>query len=319
MGYLQEDMETREERRERARKRMLRAQAEKIRRIKIYSCIIAVGVIGIMLAAWRVFGGGSSCASCVGACRFCSGDDRLRDIINSDDKNDGAHSVNGTVSNESDDKKPTVNIVEPEETTELENYEYGDDLYVDGEFVVCIDAGHGGSDTGCESKDGTYEKDDDLKLATALRYKLEAMGVTVIMTRTADVRISLEERVYIANSSNADVFISIHRNAADVSSAKGFEAWVNSKDSDNAYELASHIMDSIEKVGISNNRGVKKGTMEDNGDDYKINYLSCMPSMLLEMGFMSSPTDNRLFKENLADYATSIAESIVQWSKSRSY
>ena len=143
--------------------------------------------------------------------------------------------------------------------------------------------------------------------------------MTVIMTRTADVRISLEERAYIVNSSNADVFISIHRNAADVSSAKGFEAWVNSKDSDNAYELACHIMDSIEKVGISNNRGVKKGTMEDNGDDYKINYLSCMPSVLLEMGFMSSPTDNRLFKENLADYATSIAESIVQWSKSRSY
>lgn len=316
MGYLQEDMESREERRERARKRMLRAQAEKIRRIKIYSCIIAVGVIIIMLAAWRVSG---SCNSCVGACRFCTGDDRLADIINKEDKNNVAEGVNGTVSDNSHEK-PTVNIVEPEETTEPEIvYEYGDDLYVDGEFVVCIDAGHGGNDTGCESKDGTYEKDDDLKLATALRYKLEAMGVTVIMTRTTDVWMSLEDRAYIANSSNADLFVSIHRNAAEVSSAKGFEVWVNSENSDNSYELGCGIMDAIEKVGISKNRGVKKGTMEDNGDDYKVNYLSCMPSVLLEMGFMSSPTDNRLFKENLTDYATSIAEAILQWSESRSY
>ena len=95
MGHLQEDMESREERRERARKRMLRAQAEKIRRIKIYSCIIAVGVIIVMLAAWRVSG---SCNSCMGACRFCSGDDRLIDIINRDDKNTEAESVNGTAS-----------------------------------------------------------------------------------------------------------------------------------------------------------------------------------------------------------------------------
>lgn len=78
-------------------------------------------------------------------------------------------------------------------------------------------------------------------------------------------------------------------------------------------------MDGLEKVGISKNRGVKKGTMEDNGDDYKVNYLSCMPSVLLEMGFMSSPTDNRLFKENLSDYATSIAEAILRWSESKSY
>lgn len=316
MGHLQEDMESREERRERARKRMLRAQAEKIRRIKIYSCIIAVGVIIVILAACRVSG---SCNSCMGACRFCSGDDRLIDIINRDDKHTAAESVNGTASDDSDDKKPTVNIIDTEEPTEQETYEYGDELYVDGEFVVCIDAGHGGADTGCESKDGRYEKDDDLKLATALRYKLESMGVLVIMTRTTDVGMSLEDRAYVANSSNADLFVSIHRNAADVSSASGFEIWINSEDSDNSYEVACGIMDGLEKVGISKNRGVKKGTMEDNGDDYKVNYLSCMPSVLLEMGFMSSPTDNRLFKENLSDYATSIAEAILRWSESKSY
>ncbi len=300
MNYLSE---SREERRERARRRMMRARAEKLRKIKIYSCMGAISAIVLVLIVWCVFSGDSD-----------------SDIKDTGDKGtaDLMASVNATEEQSRDDR-PNINIVETESSTENETYEYGDSVYSDGEFVVCIDAGHGGNDVGCEGSDGTNEKDDDLKLAMLIKYQLSSMGVKVIMTRSSDVRIELEDRAHIANQSHADVFVSIHRNATDYGTAKGVEAWVNSEDSANSYELASNIMAKLEAVGISKNRGVKKGTMESKKDNYKINCLSSMPSVLLEMGFMSSPTDNRLFKENLTDYAKAIAEAILQWSESQPY
>ena len=44
-----------------------------------------------------------------------------------------------------------------------------------------------------------------------------------------------------------------------------------------------------------------------------------MPSVLLEMGFMSSPKDNQLFRDNIKDYAKAIADAIIQWSQEQEY
>lgn len=294
MGYLRDSWERR---RVRSKRRAYRLGEEYIKKKRLYLCLGAVGVIIITLTAWCVIG--------------------------QDDKNkDGVSSVNATITSHKtsfNDKESTTEISKEEETTAPKVYAYGDDLCVDNQLIVCIDAGHGGNDTGCEGNDGTTEKDDDLKLAIALKYQLEAMGVKVVMTRSTDEWLELSDRAHIANVSNADAFISIHRNSLDEGSAKGVEAWVNSVDSDNSYELATLIMEKLEKVGISRNRGVKKGSMGSSEKNYTINEKSSMPSVLLEMGFISSLTDNRLLKENLADYAKGIAEAIIQWSQSKAY
>lgn len=95
-----------------------------------------------------------------------------------------------------------------------------------GLCTVCIDPGHGGKDVGCVSKDKkTYEKDIVLSISTLLSDKIknEFPDVKVVMTRSDDRFIPLEQRAAIATRNNADLFISIHINASDkYTSASGF-------------------------------------------------------------------------------------------------
>lgn len=221
---------------------------------------------------------------------------------------DGGESSDGHISNNGSD------------TADKPFLGYGDKLNNDGEFVVCIDPGHGGNDVGCVGLDNSYEKDDTLKLAEYLAYSLEDEGVKVIRTRSTDVWVNLEDRPAYANEHKADLLISLHRNIySEDQSVSGFEAWVNSVDSDNSGELAGLIMSGLEGVGISKNRGVKKGSQASASENYAINAGSLMPSVLLEMGFMSSPTDNQLYKTNLKLYAKAIAQAIIQWSQGKQY
>lgn len=98
-------------------------------------------------------------------------------------------------------------------------------------FVVVLDPGHGGKDPGAVGFGG-QEKDINLKVAKKLgamiteKYK----DVTVIYTRTTDKYVTLKERPEMANKANADLFISIHTNAAESSSAYGCECWVRGVD-----------------------------------------------------------------------------------------
>jgi N-acetylmuramoyl-L-alanine amidase len=78
--------------------------------------------------------------------------------------------------------------------------------------VIVIDPGHGGVDPGTKSDDGTLEKDIVLAAAQRLRSTLEKRGYTVHMTRDSDVFIQLDQRVRIARSWHADLFVSIHAN-----------------------------------------------------------------------------------------------------------
>jgi len=78
---------------------------------------------------------------------------------------------------------------------------------------IVIDPGHGGEDTGAIGKMGTNEKDITLDIAWKLRRRLKRYGeYQILMTREKDRTLSLEERVEFANSSGADLFISIHIN-----------------------------------------------------------------------------------------------------------
>lgn len=92
---------------------------------------------------------------------------------------------------------------------------------------IVIDAGHGGHDYGAPGViKGVYEKNITLQIARRLAAKIrKKLHYQVIMTRTSDRYLTLEERTAIANTKNADLFISIHTNAARNHLAAGIETY----------------------------------------------------------------------------------------------
>lgn len=174
-------------------------------------------------------------------------------------------------------------------------------------FTVCIDAGHGGKDIGCDSK-GRIEKDDTLKLAKALSDALSERQIRVVMTRDDDSFLYLSQRCKAAAEANARYLISLHRNKGK---GNGAEAWINSRASDETTSLASNILTSLEKVGISRNRGIKQGSYNSNEDDYYITANAEMPACILELGFINDNDDNRMYDANLTDYANAIADAVM--------
>lgn len=104
---------------------------------------------------------------------------------------------------------------------------------------IVIDAGHGGKDPGTRAG-SLREKDIALDIAKRVRDDLEGRGFEVIMTRDKDVFIPLEQRAFIANSREADIFVSIHVNAARNRRARGLETfYLNLATSDDAIEVAA--------------------------------------------------------------------------------
>jgi len=101
---------------------------------------------------------------------------------------------------------------------------------------IVIDAGHGGHDPGAVGPKNLYEKDVVLDIALKLRDLLSAnKNYEIFLTRDKDVFIPLEQRTAIANSKNADLFVSVHANASPRKEAKGIETymlnWTNSEES----------------------------------------------------------------------------------------
>ena len=97
--------------------------------------------------------------------------------------------------------------------------------------TVVIDPGHGGKDAGCVSRDGkTYEKTITLDIAKRLAKKIQSsyQDVDVILTRSDDRFVELEQRAVKANKADANLFISIHVNSigGSATSAKGFSIHV---------------------------------------------------------------------------------------------
>ena len=171
---------------------------------------------------------------------------------------------------------------------------------------VCLDCGHGGSDPGAV-KGSRTEKADVLGIGLKVRDLLAAQGINVVLTRTADKDVSINERCKIANGAKCDYFLSIHRNAASPD-AVGNEIWVHS-------QAVAHVVDKAQKIlsavcAVSGkNRGVKKGAA-GNYTDYGVNRDTDMPSALLELGFITSDTDNKSFDTHFDAYAKAIAKGV---------
>lgn len=183
------------------------------------------------------------------------------------------------------------------------------DAQSDGKLVVCIDPGHGGDDSGAVSGD-RQEKDDNLRLALALRDSLRTLrpDIETVLTRDSDVYITLEGRCESSRRADADLFVSLHRNSAE--DASGVELWCSSDRDGDDTALAEAILRGLRDVGISEDRGVKYGTAENPKGNYYVLGHASSPACLVELGFMGSEEDNRLLDERLTRYADAMAEAI---------
>jgi N-acetylmuramoyl-L-alanine amidase len=164
--------------------------------------------------------------------------------------------------------------------------------------VVVIDAGHGGKDTGAVGATGDYEKDITLAIANMVTGDLKQDGVKVIETRDDDSYPTLQDRVDLANNSNADLFLSIHMNSF-LPTAHGTEIWYDTpQSSDFANTLHSHL---IAATGFTD-RGVKS-------TGYYVIKNTKMPSSLVEVGFITNPTENSQLLN--ADFQQKVAKALA--------
>jgi N-acetylmuramoyl-L-alanine amidase len=141
-----------------------------------------------------------------------------------------------------------------------------------GRHIVVVDAGHGGPDNGMTGPIGggsaVVEKSVTLAVAKRLGKELQARGVDVVYTRTTDTLIALSDRGRIANKAEADLFLSIHVNAAnlgwkDPPAARGFET----------YFLAEARTEDARRVERMENESVRFETGNDVSRDDPLSYI----------------------------------------------
>lgn len=152
--------------------------------------------------------------------------------------------------------------------------------------VIVIDPGHGGIDAGTIGRYGTLEKHVTLPLALKLSRLLQDNGAKVLLTRKSDITTDYRKIVRFANRNNADIFIAIHYNSSQSSRVGGIETFYYTKKS----KLLAQIVHKNIVYGIKRrNRGVRREMF------YAIHHTR-MPAILIEPGYISNPTEERLAK-----------------------
>jgi N-acetylmuramoyl-L-alanine amidase/PKD repeat protein len=167
---------------------------------------------------------------------------------------------------------------------------YGQKLFAGNNIVVFLDAGHGGRDTGAIGF-GFYEKNANLDIALRVKGKLEASGFSVAMSRTDDATRTLDDVVNLANASGADLFVSIHNNAALSPYSHGTETYWCANGIAGSTQLASLIQTNIIASAGRANRGVKTA-------NFRVIKNTTMPGALVECAFISNQTENDLLKSD---------------------
>lgn len=201
--------------------------------------------------------------------------------------------------------------------------------------LVVIDAGHGGHDPGAIGPTKLLEKNVTLDIARQVAGEVEKkLGCKVVLTRNADVFIPLAERAEIANRLKADLFVSIHANAAYDRAAKGSEVFIYNRaaSSRKAAETARsenrdanylemikddlrqsvHEADSIMAAGLVGQELEKTG-LGARGLERAPFYVlakSHMPSILVETAFISNHEEERKLRD--PEFCSRIAAGVVR-------
>ncbi|MCM1262373.1 MAG: N-acetylmuramoyl-L-alanine amidase [Butyrivibrio sp.] len=170
--------------------------------------------------------------------------------------------------------------------------------------VIFIDAGHGGSDEGC-ARDGIQEKVINLEIAKLVQTQLEEAGYTVVMAREDDTYIAKEERVEAAKKVNADIYVSIHQNAAEVDNASGIEVWYDGTDTNRDSKRLAQLI--WQQTMLSTGADMRELRGDSN---FHVTVNTTMPACLVESGFLSD-ADERA-KLSTPEYQQQIAAGIVQ-------
>ena len=170
---------------------------------------------------------------------------------------------------------------------------------------ILIDPGHGGSDTGSKGFSGSLEKDISLEIAKKVAGVLsQQKDLEVILTRSEDTNVSLEERTDMANSQNIDLVVSIHQNAQNgASSANGTETYYPQHGINDSDKLAKSIQDTICLYLNTKNRGIYPSNVG-------ILKSTDMPTALVEVGFLTNEKDEKKLKSQ--SYQNKMAEGIAQ-------
>ncbi len=154
-----------------------------------------------------------------------------------------------------------------------------------GRFRVVIDPGHGGPDPGAVGIGGLRETDVVLDVSLQLARLLQARGVQVLLTRTTEVDVDLPPRVTLANSSGADVFVSVHANALSMErpDVNGIETFYFA--GGRSQSLAEEIQQQLMAISPGTpDRGARPGR-------FFVIRRTVMPSALVEMGFVTGEVD----------------------------
>lgn len=174
--------------------------------------------------------------------------------------------------------------------------------------TIVLDPGHGGNDSGAVGVAGTLEKQLTLRTARIVYDKLNASGANVVLTRNSDSYVSLRSRVSISHYRNADAFISLHYDSVYDRSARGITSYYY-KNID--IPLASAIQTEMIKTTGFKNRQHRLG-------NFQVIRENKNPSALLELGFVSNPTEEytvntNSFQENVSN---GIYYGLAQYFKS---
>ena len=217
--------------------------------------------------------------------------------------------------------------------------------------LVVVDAGHGGFDHGAIGTTGTREADIALELSRRIAQGLkERLDIDVIMTRNRDIFVPLRDRAALANRENADLFLSVHANAAPNNYAKGIETyslasatdasaarvaarenamakgWSDKSDPVLGRLLAAGTDRLSRELAFEVQRGVVQSLREvypdkevvDLGTKTALFYVlvsTRMPAILFEASFVSEPEDERRlrtphFQQTIAD---AVVDSVGVW------
>ena len=176
---------------------------------------------------------------------------------------------------------------------------------------VVIDPGHGGKDPGALSCLGFCEKDVTLAVGRLVAAELRRNRVEVVLTRQTDRFIELEDRPAVANRSKADLFVSIHADAAKNRHAKGFTVYVSRTPSGASRAAAQAILGRL-CASCSPSRGMRNG-------DFRVLVHARCPAVLVELGYLTNRVEAaRLNDESYRQrIATAVARGVHDYLRRR--
>lgn len=198
-------------------------------------------------------------------------------------------------------------------------------------FIVCIDPGHqrkanlelepigpGATKQKYKVTDGTTgvvtkkrEYELNLEAAVLLKEMLEAKGIEVVMTRTThDVNISNKERAAIANEHHANLFLRIHADGSESAAEKGFAVLTPSRENAFTKNIYRESLTASEFIvnKVKENSNIQVNGIKFRDDLSGFNWAE-VPEVLLELGFMSNPEEDRKLSD--VDYLRSLLQSVA--------